>query len=71
MSEELNKNERKQIREILDRRAAEIASFHSEYTRSQSHYGSVELALMREIDRLRKLADRACPWEPEPEDETD
>ena len=41
---ELKLNDRKQIAEILDRRANEVASFSSEYTKDGGHFGSVELA---------------------------
>lgn len=66
-AESLTASEREQIAEILDRRANEVASFSSEYKRDGKHYGSVDLALTREIDRLRKLSGRVNP--PEPEDE--
>jgi hypothetical protein len=64
----LTKSERKQIAEILDRRANEIAGFSSDYRNNKDHYGSVELALTREIERLRRLADRVNPPEPSDED---
>lgn len=50
-----------QIAEILDRRANEIAMFSSDYRSDTKHHGSVELALSREIDRLRRLSDKICP----------
>lgn len=59
--------EREQIAEILSRRANEIASFSDQYRRDDKHHGSVELALTREIDRLRRLADAVNP--PTPEDD--
>jgi hypothetical protein len=62
---DLIKSERDQIGEILRRRANEIAGFSDEYRRKTDHYGSVELALTREINRLRHLADRVNPSEPE------
>ncbi|KQB59322.1 hypothetical protein [Acidovorax sp. SD340] len=65
---DLTKRERAQIGEILERRANEIAGFSDEYRRDPKHYGSVEFALTREIDRLRRLAERVNP-EPEEEDE--
>jgi len=58
---ELTKSEKEQIAEILNRRANEIAGFSSDYQRDGKHYGSVELALTREIDRLRRLADKVNP----------
>lgn len=61
-------NDRKQIAQILARRAQEIASFKDEYTRQAAHHGSVELALTREIERLRRLAHRVDPPEPEEND---
>lgn len=68
MSTELIRNEQLQIADILKRRANEIARFSTEYKKDKGHFGSVELALTREIDRLRTLAERICPVEPE-EDE--
>lgn len=66
---DLTTSERKQIAEILDRRASEIAGFHRDYRRDDKHFGSVELALSREIDRLRHLSERANPEEQEDEQE--
>lgn len=66
--EELTKRERKQIADILSRRANEIAGFSGDYRSDPKHYGSVELALTREIERLRRLAERVNPPEPEDED---
>ena len=66
--EELTKGERKQIAEILSRRANEIAGFSGDYRNDPKHYGSVELALTREIERLRRLAERVSPPEPEHND---
>ncbi len=68
MADELTKNERKQIAELLGRRANEIAGFSSDYRKDGNHFGSVELALSREIERLRRLADRVNPPEPEDDD---
>jgi len=68
MAEELTKSERAQIAEILDRRSNEIAGFSCDYKKDDSHFGSVELALTREIGRLRRLADKVNPPEPEDED---
>ena len=50
-----------QIAEILSRRANEIAGFCGEYRNDPKHFGSVELALSREIERLRRLADKISP----------
>lgn len=61
----LTRQDRKDIAEILDRRANEIAGFRTDYAKGDPHYGSVELALDREITRLRKLADKVRPAEPE------
>jgi len=68
MSAELSPFERAQVAEILDRRANEIAGFSDEYRKDPKHHGSVELALTREIARLRRLADRVNP-SPEEEDD--
>ena len=65
---ELTKKERTQIAEILKRRANEIAGFSSEYKGDKNYFGSVELALSREIERLRTLAERVNPAEPEDEE---
>ena len=63
---DLSAAERSQIEEILNRRANEIAGFSDTYRKNPEHHGSVELALSREIDRLRRLADRVNP---QPEEE--
>ena len=68
MTTELTSSERKQISEILDRRANEIAGFAGDYVRDDKHFGSVSLALSREVERLRRLADRVCPPAPEDDD---
>lgn len=68
MSTELTRKEREQIAEILRRRANEIADYCGDYCSDPKHYGSVELALAREIERLRRLADRVCPPEPDNDD---
>lgn len=65
---DLTKSERKQIAEILRRRANEIAGFSGDYRNDPKHYGSVELALTREIERLRRLAERVNPTGPEDDD---
>ena len=67
MNLELTRYEREQIAAILDRRANEIAGFSAEYTRDSSYFGSVELALSREIGRLRRLADKVNPQEQDAE----
>lgn len=61
--------EKRQVAEILNRRANEIAGFHNEYRNDAKHHGSVEFALSREIDRLRRLAERVDPPLPEEDDE--
>jgi len=68
-SNPLSKTEQMQIGEILRRRANEIAGFSNEYRNKPDHYGSVELALSREIDRLRRLETRVNPPEPQEDDE--
>lgn len=69
MPTDLTKAEREQIATILSRRAQEIAGFADTYRNDPKHYGSVEFALSREIDRLRRLAVRVNPPEPEGEDD--
>ena len=68
---DLTKSEREQIGAILKRRANEIAGFSDDYRRKPEHFGSVELALTREIDRLRRLAERVNPPEPDAEADAD
>lgn len=63
----MTKSEREQIAEILERRANEVASFTDEYRRDGKHFGSVDLALTREINRLRRLAESVNPAEQEEE----
>ena len=65
----LTKAEREQVSEILNRRAQEIAVYSDDYRREPSHYGSVEFALTREIERLRRLAIRVNPPKPQEDDE--
>ena len=65
MADQLTRAERKQIAEILTRRANEIAGFSDTYRNDPKHFGSVELALTREIERLRHLADLIEDDEPE------
>ena len=69
MTPDLTKKEREQIAEVLRRHANEIAGFSGDYRNDPKHHGSVGLALAREIERLRRLADRVCP--PEPEDDAE
>lgn len=57
----LTKLEKIDIQEILNRRANEVNGFKNDYTRNQDYYGSVELALTREIERLRGLAIKINP----------
>ena len=61
----LHQYEREEIAEILKRRANEVAKFSSEHQENPSHFGSteLELALTREVTRLRDLADRINPPE--------
>jgi len=67
----LTHTERAQIAEVLQRRANEIAGFSADYKRDTGHFGSVELALTREVERLRRLASRVNPPEPEDEEDTE
>ena len=50
---ELTKNERKQIAEVLDRRANEIAGYSDDYRKNPNHFGSVELEIGRASCRER------------------
>ena len=52
----LSQSELEDVAYIMYRRADEIAIFRSDYTAIGSHYGSVDMALTREIERLRRLA---------------
>ena len=64
---DLTKKEREQIATILSRRANEIASFKGDTIRTKD-LASVDYALELEIRRLRRLAERVNPAEPD-EDE--
>lgn len=60
---ELEKHERDEIVEILRRRANDVATFKYDIERAAGDKigvfpGSVEMALSREVDRLRRLAHR-------------
>ena len=70
----LSVSERQQLAEILDRRSNEIASFKRDLEHKLARTidefpGSVELAMTREIARLRKLADKLRPPSPDDDDE--
>lgn len=76
----LTDSERNQIAEILDRRAREVNSFRSDLESAVQQKtdtsiklyqlpGSVELAINREVNRLRKLAEKIKVPEPPEEDE--
>ncbi|APW37671.1 hypothetical protein RD110_11085 [Rhodoferax koreense] len=54
----LSESDRFEVANILTRRSNEIAGFADAYRNDPKHFGSVEMALSREIDRLRSLADR-------------
>lgn len=58
--EELTPIERKQVADLLAHQANEVAGYLDDYRRSPGRLSSVELALNREIDRLRALAERMC-----------
>lgn len=64
----------RQIAELLKRRADDIATFKYDLEKTtgqklNSFPGSVELALSREITRLRMLADKVSPPTPEEAEE--
>lgn len=61
----LTVSEGEQMAEILKRRANEIASYLDENRVKLP--GSVEMALTREMARLRSLKDRIEPSKPEPD----
>lgn len=58
---ELTLQDKKDIEDVLRLRANEIASFRTDYCSNPHHFGSVELALTREILRLRTLAEKINP----------
>lgn len=66
---QLTRVESGRIGDILRRRANEIASFSMDYQKKPDHYGSVELAMTREMQRLRRLADRVNPSPQSDEDD--
>lgn len=57
----LTDKEKREVAEILERRANEIAGFKRDLMQDKNHLGSVELALTREMERLRDLADKVNP----------
>lgn len=62
----LTPNECEQLAEILDRRANDVATFKEDVERRLKeplgdYRGSVEMALSREVTRLRRLADKIRP----------
>lgn len=67
----ITRRERAQIAEILNRRANEIAGFSADYRKDGNHFGSVELALSREIERLRNLASRVNPPDPDEDEDSE
>lgn len=73
---ELNQSEREQVGTILTRRANEIALYSEAHRERYPQVAdklimpaSVEFALEREIKRLRALAAKINPPEPEPDAE--
>ena len=65
---ELTSKERKQISTILNRRANEISGFKMDLVKGKD-LASVDYALELEINRLRRLAERVDPPEPETEED--
>ncbi len=69
MNPELSESERGQIATILSRRANEIAMYKSEHYKpinnQEAMPASVEYALEREIERLRRLAGKLAFQETE------
>lgn len=69
---ELTQREKSEIAEILSRRANELASFKSDLEehakmKFNSFPGSAELAISREIKRLRGFVDKLVPVSEEEE----
>lgn len=63
----LTPKERADVAHILSRRANEIA--HHSGKNHDEQPSSVEMALTREIQRLRRLADKINPPKPDPDNE--
>ena len=57
----LTKSDREQVADVLSRRSNEIAGYLDDYRKDPNHFGSVELALTREVQRLRRLAGKVNP----------
>jgi hypothetical protein len=57
----LSKKEAEEVSEILSRRANEIAIYKTDMMKEKHYLGSVELALTREMERLRSLAEKVNP----------
>ncbi len=73
MENTLTDNDRHQIAEILDRRANDVATFQQDVEsrlkeKLGDFRGSVEMAIQREIKRLRRLADKIRPESQEEEE---
>lgn len=62
---DLTKTEREQIAEILSRRANEIGSYRMSNTVNDKGPASVDFGLEREAARLRRLAERVNPPDPD------
>lgn len=61
---DLTKSERAQIATILKRRANEVSGFKMDMAKGKD-LASVDYALELEINRLRRLAERVDPADPE------
>ena len=59
---ELTLQDKKDIEDVLRLRANEIASFRTDYCSNPHHLSSVELALTKEMLRLRELAAKINPF---------
>jgi hypothetical protein len=66
-SANLTPSEREQIATILSRHANEIAKYSGD--KRDVLPASVDYGLKLEIKRLRRLADKVCPPQPEMDDE--
>ena len=66
MTSGLTPKERAQIATILKRRANEISGFKMDLNKGKD-LASVDYALELEIDRLRRLAERVDPPQPDSE----
>lgn len=51
------------VSEITERRAKEVSMFRTKYMEDPNHFGSVEMSLANEVNRLQDLVTALCEEE--------